>query len=190
MQALQAQSLGWVDPLEKEVATYSHIFPWIIPWKEKPGRLQLQHRVAKSQTQQSVHFSTRFLINSSKKSQKCLNIIRFFDISISVEILYLSRIWMHTHCIANTLTDTLRVRSTKKGRSWCWNSWKSEVQGNFVVYILIVTSYWKIWMNCEIVTLKVPLWFLVCLLSSVYTHSFLMCLISQRWFSALYFIWK
>ena len=92
-------------------------FPWIIPWKEKPGRLQLRHRVAKSQTRLRVHFSTRFLIHSSTKSQKCLNIIRFFDISISVEILYPSRIWMHTHCIANTLTDILRVRSTKKGRS-------------------------------------------------------------------------
>ena len=29
-----------VDPLEKEMATYSSILAWKIPWMEKPGRLQ------------------------------------------------------------------------------------------------------------------------------------------------------
>ena len=33
-------SLGWEDPLEKEMATHSSIFAWEIPWTEKPGRLQ------------------------------------------------------------------------------------------------------------------------------------------------------
>ena len=30
----QVRSLGWEDPLEKEVATYSSIFAWRIPWTE------------------------------------------------------------------------------------------------------------------------------------------------------------
>ena len=34
------QSLGREDPREKEMATYSSIFPWKIPWTEEPGRLQ------------------------------------------------------------------------------------------------------------------------------------------------------
>ena len=34
------QSLGWEDPLEKEMATHSSILAWKIPWMEKPGRLQ------------------------------------------------------------------------------------------------------------------------------------------------------
>ena len=29
-----------VDPLEKEMATYSSILAWKISWMEKPGRLQ------------------------------------------------------------------------------------------------------------------------------------------------------
>ena len=33
-------SLGWEDPLEKEMATHSRILTWKIPWTEKPGRLQ------------------------------------------------------------------------------------------------------------------------------------------------------
>ena len=34
------QSLGWEDLLEKEIAPYSSILAWKIPWTEKPGRLQ------------------------------------------------------------------------------------------------------------------------------------------------------
>ena len=33
-------SLGWEDPLEKEMATHSSILAWRIPWMEEPGRLQ------------------------------------------------------------------------------------------------------------------------------------------------------
>ena len=34
------RSLGWEDPLEKEMATHSSTFAWKIPWMEKPGKLQ------------------------------------------------------------------------------------------------------------------------------------------------------
>ena len=40
MQETQARSLGWEDPLEKEMATHSSILAWEIPWTEKPGGLQ------------------------------------------------------------------------------------------------------------------------------------------------------
>ena len=33
-------SLGWEDTLENEMATYSSIFVWEIPWTEEPGILQ------------------------------------------------------------------------------------------------------------------------------------------------------
>ena len=32
-------SLGWEDPLEKEMATHSSTLVWKIPWTEEPGRL-------------------------------------------------------------------------------------------------------------------------------------------------------
>ena len=32
-------SLGWEDPREKEMATYSSILVWIMPGTEEPGRL-------------------------------------------------------------------------------------------------------------------------------------------------------
>ena len=33
-------SLGWEDPLEKEMATHSSILIWRIPWTEEPDGLQ------------------------------------------------------------------------------------------------------------------------------------------------------
>ena len=33
-------SLGWDDPLEKEMATHFSILAWEIPWTEKPGGLE------------------------------------------------------------------------------------------------------------------------------------------------------
>ena len=35
-----AQSLGWEDPLEKEMATHSSVLAWEIPWTEEPDGLQ------------------------------------------------------------------------------------------------------------------------------------------------------
>ena len=34
------RSLGWEDPLEKEVATHSSTLAWKILWSEEPSRLQ------------------------------------------------------------------------------------------------------------------------------------------------------
>ena len=40
MREMWVQSLGWEDPLEKEMATHSNILAWKILWTEEPGRLQ------------------------------------------------------------------------------------------------------------------------------------------------------
>ena len=34
------RSLGWEDPQEKEMATYSSTLAWKVPWMEERGRLQ------------------------------------------------------------------------------------------------------------------------------------------------------
>ena len=40
MQDTRVQSLGWEDPLEKGMATYSSFLAWKISWTEEPGGLQ------------------------------------------------------------------------------------------------------------------------------------------------------
>ena len=58
MQEVQVQSLGREDTLEKEMATYSNILAWELPWSEEPGRLQsmgsqrVGHNLATKQQQQ------------------------------------------------------------------------------------------------------------------------------------------
>jgi len=40
VQETRVLSLGWEDPLEKEMATHSSILAWKISWREEPGGLQ------------------------------------------------------------------------------------------------------------------------------------------------------
>ena len=37
MQETQVRFLGWEDPLENEMATYSSFVAWRVPWTEEPG---------------------------------------------------------------------------------------------------------------------------------------------------------
>ena len=57
MQETQVQPQSQEEPLEKEMATYSSILAWEIPWTEEPGRLQLMG-LQKSQTQLSNYKTT------------------------------------------------------------------------------------------------------------------------------------
>ena len=40
VQETRVRSLGWEDPLEKEMATHSSILAWKISWTEEPSGLQ------------------------------------------------------------------------------------------------------------------------------------------------------
>ena len=40
MRETQVQSLGWEDPLEREMAVHSIVLAQRIPWTEEPGGLQ------------------------------------------------------------------------------------------------------------------------------------------------------
>ena len=40
IQETRVQSLGWEDPQEKGMATYSSILAWEVPWTEEPCGIQ------------------------------------------------------------------------------------------------------------------------------------------------------
>ena len=46
---MRVQSLGWEDPLEREMAAHSSMLAREIPWTEEPGGLHTVHGDAKSQ---------------------------------------------------------------------------------------------------------------------------------------------
>ena len=52
----QVRSLGWEDPLEKEMATHSSTPAWRIPWREESGRLRPWGRKESDATEQ-LHFT-------------------------------------------------------------------------------------------------------------------------------------
>ena len=59
-QETEFRSLGWEDPLEKEMATHSSILAREIPWTEEPGGLQYMgsqrvgHDLVTKQQQESL----------------------------------------------------------------------------------------------------------------------------------------
>ena len=68
MQETRVQSLGWEDPLEKEMAAHSSTLAWIIPWTEEPSRLQSigSQRVAKGRKDvTSLSLSVQYLAITS-----------------------------------------------------------------------------------------------------------------------------
>ena len=61
------RSLGWEDPLEKEMATHSRILAWRIPWMEELGGLQSTgHK--ESDTTERLHF--RLLVREGQRNRK------------------------------------------------------------------------------------------------------------------------
>ena len=59
-------SLGWEDPLEKEMTTHSRILAWKIPWTEEPGRLQ--SKGLQRQTQLSNWAQGQSLVTAESES--------------------------------------------------------------------------------------------------------------------------
>ena len=54
MQEMRILSLGWEDPLEEGMATYSSVLAWEIPWMEELGGLQSTGR-KESDTTERLH---------------------------------------------------------------------------------------------------------------------------------------
>ena len=68
MRETRVRSLGWEDPLEKEMATHSSALAWRIPWREEPGRAcrqdwpqRVRHNWAASLSLSNVNCSNFFI---------------------------------------------------------------------------------------------------------------------------------
>ena len=59
MRETQVRSLGWEDPLKKEMVTHSSTLAWKIPWTEEPCRLQSMG-CKESDTTERLHSHSNF----------------------------------------------------------------------------------------------------------------------------------
>ena len=60
MRETWVQSLGWEDPLEKEMAIHSSTLAWKIPWMEEPGSVYIA--ISQSTPHPASHLSTHSLV--------------------------------------------------------------------------------------------------------------------------------
>ena len=56
------RSLGWEDPLEKEMVIYSIVLVWEISWTKEPGRIQSMGSLKVKHD----------LVNNNNKATKCM----------------------------------------------------------------------------------------------------------------------
>ena len=63
MRETWVRSLGWEDPLEKEMATHSSILAWRIPWMEEPGGIQsTESQSVRHDWATSLHMKSRKMV--------------------------------------------------------------------------------------------------------------------------------
>ena len=80
MQEIESRSLGWKDPLEKEMATHSKILAWEISWTEGTCQATV-HGVAKESE------TTQRLNNNSVAKYNNVFVI-YFSLLLYVLLLY------------------------------------------------------------------------------------------------------
>ena len=78
MQATQVPSLGWEDPLQKEMATHSSILAGKIPWTEESGRLE-------SMRPQRVRYTEQQTLSLLRALSQTLKMVLILVSSLSSE---------------------------------------------------------------------------------------------------------
>ena len=71
MQEAPVGSLGWEDPLEEKMATYSSLLAWRIPWSEETGQLQSMGCKESDTTEwlRNTHTHTHFILKLGTQSK-------------------------------------------------------------------------------------------------------------------------
>ena len=122
MREIRVRSLGWEDPLEKEMAVHSRTLAWKILWTEEPGRLQsmgsqrVGHDWATSMSM-SMSMSTSYWVLGTKEGIGCLSfIVRVEDMLFWLANPLLvwkpnSFPWLPTHVIIAGTITTSKVTS-------------------------------------------------------------------------------
>ena len=121
-------SLGQEDPLEWEMATYSSILAWRIPWTEEPGRLQFirLQRVGRDRV-------TKFSLFHFSQSEN--GFCPFKNIGLSVPI----GLW-HSWCQGHKVEGQVPSLGGQLAASILCTHTHTDIN----IYIYIYIFYWSI----------------------------------------------
>ena len=130
IQGSRAQFLGWEDPLEKGVSTYSTVLAWKIPGTEEPGGLQ-------SIELQSVgRHGSDWVYTHGSLCLKAIWLELPFNVNQSISVSFLVFEWLPTALEVKSHSHT-RIRESVLPASpisslvpplclwWLWSQWLS-----------------------------------------------------------------
>jgi len=127
------QHLGWEDPLEKGMATYSSVLAWRIPGTEESGRLQ-------SMRSQRVRYD--WAINSELYDLQLFTTILAFSnvpeigsVGFSIPILQL-RTWKHKKRWSEYTVGEIKPCRSHLLIDWQENEYNLELQLIYRIYVL------------------------------------------------------
>jgi len=127
MQETQVQSLGWEEPLEKEMATHSNILAWEILRTEEPSRLQSMGS-QKRWTWLINNCSKWWTVVNNQEQCICIHIYTHknaFRIS-TLNIHWKDWCWSWS---PNTLATWCKEPTHWK-RPWCWERLRAGGEGD------------------------------------------------------------
>ena len=90
MKKMQVRSLGWEDPLEKEMATHCSIPAWSIPWTEEADQLQsmglqkVRHGFVSKQQRQQQYQDTEELKATYIPQRDVIFVIAYANVESTV----------------------------------------------------------------------------------------------------------
>ena len=125
-------SLGWEDPLEKEMAIHSSILAWRIPWTEESGGLQSMG----SQESDTTEWLTHITLHGRNRHD---------DITLGPQDGSLNGVSMQYSGLCFWARDSLGLR----GKSKClWGVFKEYICWGYNFHLLWRTEILKEWGVC------------------------------------------
>ena len=123
MQETSVQTLGWDDPLEKEMATHSSILAWRIPWTEEPGRQQStgSQRVRRDLgTKTTTTTQDMFCKEGVRESESFLSLWKRRDLGRTSTGSLNPKKEVDLLCCFQSLIEELRCKVEAAEDNWAW----------------------------------------------------------------------
>ena len=123
----QVWSLGWEDPLEKEMATYSSILVWKILWTEEPGRLpSMGSQRVRHDWATSLYFYFTFVGRTDAEAENSSILVTWCK-----ELIHWKRLWCWE-----------RFKAGREGDDRGWDGWMASLTQCMWVWVNSGSWWW------------------------------------------------